>query len=223
MLPKLLPRFTPSPLRPSKDKSHSPLHGQLPRRRSNSRADEAEVSRKLSKQSMILDKSYQQSRYSASIQRHVSFESVRSVSIKRNLKLAKCMHEYSTVKEGRLHRHLKQTLCQALERRYSVRLPYIELGSFTEKQILEHAKQLWHLQLARVALLKMKRRQRLTSTLRCIEAELGRVHMAAYSIQQHWRSYKVLCSKVHVLAKRQLKERQEQAATDIQRVFRGHR
>lgn len=141
----------------------------------------------------------------------------------RQQKIEGIEQQYTAVKEARLRRQLKQTLCIALEKRYKVSLPFLEMCSLTEREILANAKEIWRTQLARKALAQMKHWLHQTIAIRSIEVEFARVHIAAYTIQLYWRKYKVRNKQETVIACRQQQTLRHAAATQIQKVYRGYK
>eukprot|EP00359_Climacostomum_virens_P005792 CAMPEP_0204900528 /NCGR_PEP_ID=MMETSP1397-20131031/2524_1 /ASSEMBLY_ACC=CAM_ASM_000891 /TAXON_ID=49980 /ORGANISM="Climacostomum Climacostomum virens, Strain Stock W-24" /LENGTH=389 /DNA_ID=CAMNT_0052068691 /DNA_START=265 /DNA_END=1434 /DNA_ORIENTATION=+ len=218
-------RSTPSPaFYRSTSKNRSPLKRKFDERAdfakhsTNGQSSEAiNISSSLT-QAATRDSSRLVTSKSLHVKRNSHFKVERDASTRRHRKLEGIQNQYTVAKEARQQRELKRTLCKALERRYGVKLPYIEMCCLTEREILEHAKTVWRDQLAINAWKQMKHWYLQTQALRNVEVELARVHIAAYTIQLYWHKY-----KVSVLASKQHRKRLDAAALKIQKVFRGYR
>lgn len=157
------------------------------------------------------------------IKRDPSIFNFGETSLKRKHKLLELKQEFSLVKEARLQRESKRILCKALESRYNVSLPYTQLSCLSQREILEHAQGLWRSSLGKRTCLQMKLWLLQTLSLRSVETEQARVHIAAFTIQLYWRRYKVSHTKTNGLALKHRQKRVQAAAVTIQRMYRGYR
>lgn len=237
MLPKLQPQNSPSPRRTIQRSSASPasLHIASLHRRSLNRKWEDRSAFLVERSCEANDPSPKLTRLSCkptpklmtckslNIKRNTSFISVRESGIARHIRLEGILSQYAELKEARLQRERKRLLCKALEKLYELSLPYIEMCSLTETEILAHAQALWKEQLARKAIGRLKQSCVQKLALRNIKAVNARHHIAAFTIQLYWRKYKVLNKQVNVLAFKQQLALHNKAAIKIQKVYRGYR
>lgn len=154
--------------------------------------------------------------------RDLSFSGMKDMKDKRRHKLRGLLQSYAVAKEARMQ-EAKRTLCKALEKRYGVNLPFSEVSDLTESELLEHAKSLWRIDLARRACYQMKQWLTHTSAMRLIKGELARVYIAAFTIQLYWRKFMVSPTKALKLSSITQQQQLHTAAVVIQKMYRGYR
>jgi hypothetical protein len=118
-------------------------------------------------------------------------------------------------------RRLKKRLVETQCLKYGVSLA--NWAHLTDLQIIDAVRDKWRRGLATAAAKKMASWLQMNRLARLKEKAEARQHSAAYKIQQAWRSFKVTSTQMTLLDPRLRLLRETEAATTIQRVYRGYR